>query len=205
MSPDFSALQDIAKRPGPKPGWEPLTRDMLATGEVLAFDQSLSSTGWVLVRNNSYLLDVTSVGMIGGKREILRGFEQDLTAGTDLYEQVREILPLGVFADVVHEHPPMGGKVKGMGTSSLLAALSVRIAARSMGREVIMLGAQPAKKMICGEANADKKVAHQALSKCASWIEGYDTHVTNEHKRDALLIALLRLYQKKRAQDGAVR
>lgn len=197
--PDFGALAGINTL-DPKKAWEPPTLETFGSGNVLAFDQSLTATGWVHVASYSGVVGIVASGTESPKIEGFRGYEQDLRRGVYLFTRLHKVLAghLGPETLLAHEHPPMG-KVKGGGTSSLMSALSLRIVCWEFGREVVMLGAQPAKKLICGNANADKKTAHAALAlHLAQHIEGYAEHITNEAKRDALMVALLRLHKEKR-------
>ena len=106
---------------------------------------------------------------------------------------------IGQGYELAHESPPNPGQVKGGGVGSLMAAQSVRNAAALMGRPIEMLGAQPGKRLVCGNANASKPEAHAALKlHCFPWIEGSE-RVTNEATRDALIVALLWLYRQRKA------
>ncbi len=195
---DFSGLGDLAKGTVKAKGeWEPLTLTRLAPGHVLALDQSLTATGWVYLRVEGGNCFVANAGKFGGGfDDLTRGVEQDLQRGNLIYDKNQA----GVMASdlrYVHESPPHAGNVKGGGTSSLMAAQSVRNAASNVGVGITMLGAQPAKRLICGNANARKPEAHAALKQhCFPWIFGVDL-VTNEATRDALMLALLHLARKK--------
>lgn len=200
MSLDFTALGDLARQsPGKtKAGWQPLTRDDLGYGQVLAFDQSLTATGWVLLGHD---LDRLVVHHAGRWAAVTEGSDvaTSLSRGTQVYSRARMTFEhyRNVCDAFVHESPPNPAAVKGGGYSSLLAAQSLRDAAFASGITMEMLGAQPGKKLVCGNANADKKTAHAALKACYPWIEGAEK-VTNEATRDALIVALLWLSRRPR-------
>lgn len=199
MSLDFSGLGDLAQRSAKaaKPGWEPLTQADLGAGQVLFFDQSLTATGWVKVVSWPGHTQVTEAGKIKvptGDNSV----ETMLRRGVEIFEQTVVLIDgaIGMGYSVAHESPPNPAQVKGGGYGSLMSAQSVRNAAALMQVEIVMLGAQPAKKIICGSAKADKIEAHAALKQhCFPWIEGSEK-VTNEATRDALMGALLWLYRQ---------
>lgn len=199
-APDFSGLSGLQHAPSAKE-WAPPTLESFGFGDVLSFDQSLTAAGWVRLASYAEGLGVIASGVEKGGMDHLRGHEQNLSRGVVLYDRFGEVVQNNTTAStlIVHETPPVGGGKMARPEASLLAALALRIAVFDEGLDVEMLGAQPAKKMICGNANADKKTAHAALAlHLAPLILGYDEHITNEAKRDALLIALLRLTKEKR-------
>lgn len=164
---------------------------------VLAFDQSLTATGWVQVVSMPGFTTVTGAGKFSAP-EGANSIETQLRRGVEVFEQsvVRIDIAIGQGYSVIHESPPNPAAVKGGGVGSLMAAQSVRNAAALMATSIEMLGAQPAKKLVCGSAKATKTEAHAALKEtCFPWIEGSE-RVTNEATRDALMIALLWLYRQ---------
>lgn len=208
MSLDFSGLGDLsrsesksAKSKSTKSGaWQPLRLpDLIEYGEVLAFDQSLSATGWVHLRKAPAQLWVVAAGTESGGDPQTRGPEQSLDRGLALYDKVVHVVSrylnraVQIPVLIVFETPPVGGKMS-RPESSLLAGLVVKIAAdRMAGPRPVMVSAQRAKKVICGDANADKRDAHASLLlNCAPWISGYSA-ITNEAHRDAAMIGLTAL------------
>ena len=198
--PDFSGLGDLAKDPAKTKGaWRSLEPADLGEGKVLAFDQSLTATGWVAVTSGNGIVDVTRAGTVAdGWTDMPKGVERDLRRGVAVFEQ--SLLLVEWARDhgyrLSHESPPNPSQVKGGGTGSLMGAVAVRSAVAVYDRHIEMLGAQPAKKIVCGNGNADKKAAHAALKEyCFTWIGGSDL-VTNEATRDALMNALLWLYRQ---------
>lgn len=202
MSLDFSGLGDLARKTPEqvKIGWQPPTIDDLGYGTVLAFDQSLTATGCVIVAHHPRGLLVHTADKWSTKREG-KDVLTSLRRGTEVFdgacmaiETARSVY--GAEA-VVHESPPNPQAVKGGGYSSLLAAQALHCAAWSRGVEIEMLGAQPAKKLVCGKGTADKTTAHAALKEhVLPWVINSD-RVTNEATRDALMVALLWLARRK--------
>jgi Holliday junction resolvasome RuvABC endonuclease subunit len=198
---DFSGLGDLAKGTvkTTKTGWQPLTLDDLGLGRVLFFDQSLTAAGWVTVVRDEAGIWVTGAGTIRGKHEDLkRGMERDLRRSVDVFERAYVLISDAVSRrfSVAHESPPPTSVV-GAGASSAQAAVAVRCAAALAQTPIEMLGAQPAKTLVCGNSKADKQEAHAALKvHCFPWIQGVEA-VTNEATRDALMGALLWLRRRR--------
>jgi hypothetical protein len=203
---DFSGLTDLAEA-GPKSApkaWTPLIPEVLGFGTVLCFDQSLTATGALILRHTP------SEGVVvlrsekwstdwEGKEVII-----SLRRGIDVYRHTKRTIEdarrIGApFDSVAHESPPNPAAVKGGGYASLLAAQALWCACEEMGiGEPEMLGAQPAKKIICGNGNAKKAEAHKALRNTVlPWV-GNSNLVTNEAQRDALMVGLLWLYRRPR-------
>ena len=189
---DMSRLEQLAQQPDAK-GWSPLApEDIVRVGYGLFFDQSLGSTGWVVVQNHGGFRVTQSGTFRPADHPGLTSKDLDLARADDLFQSIiRAQFTFPSIGVTGHERPPQGRWVKGDGTSSLMAAVSVRngLAARNFMPPVIF-DARTAKRIICGNANADKKVAHEALTQAFPWIPGAEEHVTTEHHRDALLGAI---------------
>lgn len=202
MSLDFSGLADLAKQSPAKAakGWEPPTPADFGEGRVLTFDQSLTATGWAKVVSEGGTITVTAASKfpdpLSGQANTI---ETQLQRGVSVFEQAYVVIDQAKAAGfaLAHESPPNPAQVKGGGYGSLLAAQAIRIAAALAEMKIEMLGAQPGKKLVCGNHNAKKTEAHAALkTHCFPWIRGSE-HVTNEATRDALIVALLWLYRRK--------
>lgn len=127
---------------------------------ILAVDQSLAASGWVLIRGD---LCVVTVGTLKKSKDTtLDGHEAMLQRVVALEEEaeavLREIKPM----IVLHESPPVGN-FRGSNQSSLVAAVAWRIAAAKVGLPIKMVGAQKAKKHLTGNGNAKKPAVHAAL------------------------------------------
>lgn len=199
MTLDFTGLTDMASAPASKVGWRPLRLDDLGLGKVLFFDQSLTATGWVKVVSGDGEVRVVAAGQIKDEyKDRARGVETDLRRAVTVFEHSVILIDSAVRDgySVAHESPPHAGNVKGGGTSSLSSAVAVRSAAALVGVDIEMLGAQPAKTLICGSPKAKKPEAHSALkTHCFPWIENSGL-ATNEATRDALMGAILWLYRR---------
>lgn len=187
--------------------WQPPTLDDFGIGRVMAFDQSLSATGMVLVNRTPDMLAVTDAASYSGVPQDLEatGREKDLQRGVHLWAifsgLFRSLAPEIVL---VHEAPPLGAGAGGaMRTpeSSIMSAQALRIAARQHSREILMVGPRQHRKLICGNANAKKREEHEAMATLARNLGflGME-YVTNESKRDAFCVALALLLLLGRAQ-----
>lgn len=200
---DFTGLADLAKRDPAKVAqpWEPPSLDDFGYGRVLAFDQSLTATGWIeLVHPPGRGMQVVDVGSIKVP-EAVKGVETDLRRGVIVYREARHLICYARIRGCcfVHESPPNMAALKGKGSpvSSLMAAQAVRCAAEEENVEIEMLGAQPAKKLVSNQSK-EKTIAHDMLKQhYLPHIEGGEK-VTNEGQRDALLLALLKLHRSPR-------
>lgn len=195
---DFSSLSDLAK--APKAGPKPLTVEDLGEGQVLAFDQSLTATGWVwLGCDRPRGLNVLDAGSWSTKT-VGKDVATSLTRGREIFTQARMLLRFARQCNnvqIVHETPPNPAVVKGNGISSLIAAEALWCAAEAEGMTFEMIGAQSAKKLVTGTAKSEKKEAHDALvATVFPWLHGRE-QITNEAKRDALLVGLHKLHQMK--------
>lgn len=201
MSLDFSGLGDLARANPAKvaKGWSPLTLDDLGYGTAMCFDQSLTATGCVMIHRSHAGLQVYSAAKWADNYDG-QDVPTSLKRGVAVFNQARQAIRYGKIARVdafVHESPPNPKAVKGGGTSSLMAAQALHCAAEVEGVEIEMLGAQPGKKLVCGNANAAKTEAHAALRRdVLPWIEDAG-QVSNEATRDALMVGLLWLARRK--------
>jgi hypothetical protein len=202
MGLDFTGLTDLANgTTKSKADWEPLTHDDLGYGTVMAFDQSLTATGLVVVRHIfPESAPQVLVAQSWSAEDEGKDVETSLRRGVQVYKQAVDVMRSAQAWQVdafIHESPPNPKAVKGGGYSSLLAAQAVRCAAEASGWPMVMLGAQPAKKLVCGNANAPKQEAHKALKETVMpWVINSGS-VTNEATRDALMVALLWLARRK--------
>lgn len=185
------------KKPSPREEWQPLTINDLGFDIVIAFDQSLSKTAGMCVHREGDEVVVRGIRQFAGHTDTC-GDEGNLQKGVAIYHRFIEFLMSmkGHHPDeqitVVHEAPPVGGGAIMRPESSLLAAQALRIAADRLDIPVAsMVSPAQHKKVICGNARADKPEAHAALAQLAMTlpIRGYE-RVTNADKRDALCVGL---------------
>lgn len=165
--------------------------------KIMAFDQTLANCGWVSVLINDGELWPIESGTIKG---------QWLDAG--MLEPVREAVVLREMASafmvrefpslILLELPPI--RRPGMEReSSLLGAVAVSMAAADHGLTVVGVSAQKAKRELTGFANAKKPLVRQAVQE--RWPE-YTKLLTNEHQRDAWVLAWYWWNHERTAKDG---
>lgn len=203
--PDFGSLSGLktTKKGRSKTPWAPATPASFEAGNVLAFDQSLAATGWVwLACTGTGQLGIMDCDSYGTKQqENVKGIEEDFIRADELQGYALGVIHriCGKMSDptaleIVHEFPSVNSKFSTI--SSTIAGYAIRQAAMSRGFKTRMIGAQPAKKLACGNANAKKPEAHRGLkAHYAPFIASYDHFITNEAKRDALMLALRALWK----------
>lgn len=157
-------------------------------GTVVAFDQSLSSTGWAKVKIIGGQAVVREVGNIKTSA-VAKGHEDNLQRAMLVHRQVLQVMAMAKEGDtlVVHETPPVGGRMS-RPESSLLAALGIRLAAQSLGMPLHMVGAQRAKKLLTGNSNADKKEVRATIDRVFPIVATLKPR--NDDTYDAIALAL---------------
>lgn len=219
MPVDLSALADLTKGTKKKSDqWSPLTADRLIGHKqtLICFDPSLRSTGMVVLRRRA-----GEVPQIHSSQTLrisqgtgASGFESDYRQAYLLEEAVRTALDQFAWdargwiiewgeTFVVHEMPPVHAPKGTRPTSSLMAGQAIRSAAASKrityvsrmatiyGSKIAMVNAQQAKRLVCGNPNADKPEVHEVLRETVlPELVGHQ-QVTNEHERDALMVGLV--------------
>jgi Holliday junction resolvasome RuvABC endonuclease subunit len=170
--------------------------DIRYKGKIIAFDQSLSNTGFVVLNSQNRFLQHEIVfektGMLKAIDD-LKGHEKTLDRGMDLFWEIQDVCKAHRPDAVIFETPPAGGKMS-RPESSLLAALTIRLAAliENPFVKLVMMSRQKAAKRWTGNGNADKKVVRAALEKL---MEAHKitrpTGPWNEHVVDALSLGLL--------------
>ena len=183
----FDALDAIRERREPKP-WVRPEFDPSFIGPVLAFDQSLSRTGWALMDClHPYVHDRGLLTTSPGDETSIEG---SLVRATALEEEIDHLVwrldAPGLM--IAHEAPAVAGWRT---DSSLLVALAIRIIARRRKLPLHMVYAQHAKRRMTGNANADKPEVKVALEEMWPHLKG--TRPWNNDIRDAVLIGILAL------------
>lgn len=164
---------------------------------ILAFDQTLGNTGWVWLQvwqDGTPEVAMTGTCTPPTVDKKVKGHELNLLRSVALQQEMLVLIDSMSHAlDIVlHETPPVGNRMA-RPESSLLAAHCIAYACNLRGVPRLSVGAQRAKSVVCGNGNAKKAEAHAALRKrYATSIEEFD-QVTNEHQRDALMLALVYL------------
>ncbi len=199
----LKALAGRRKAKGVEP-WRPPTVDDFAWGEVLTFDPSLGATGFLWLSRNSHGLGVRDGQTLKTtSTEGKGGHAENLARARGLYRAFRTLLsgfyPSQGEVVVVHESPPDGGGRIRRPESALLASLALEIATEDLGFTLAPpVAVATHRKLVCGRVRGvDKKEEHRVLRTWApDLIDGYDRHVTNEAKRDALCVGLAHLHRK---------
>lgn len=128
-------------------------------GRILAFDQSLANTGWALIERTG---GVSATGNLKTDPTESKGHEDTLQRGSILYGRYRSLIESLGPDLVVHEMPPVGGRMM-RPESSLVSANALRNACLGLSVPVEMYGAQKAKKRWTGNGNAKKNEVKEAL------------------------------------------
>ena len=166
-------------------------------GSVIAFDQSITATGWVRLDSGADGVIVRAVGSIKcGPEGYPKGHEGTLLRAEYVGQQMAAILRRLPVQTVVHEQPPVATSKMARPESSLLSALALRIEARRQGHSVVVVSNQHSKMVLLGkgQGNATKAQWHTALDRLPWTHEGATP--TNEGQRDALCLALTYLIDK---------
>lgn len=200
-----TALEALRGKAAAKPAkktWAPPAREDLATGMVIAVDQSLGATGIVAMSHEAEKITVWDAASYESKSNEI-GHEANLRRTLDVSVFLHEFLTqFHEVGWVVRHELPLKITQVSLGyrpESSLLAAAAVRFAADDLSMPVAeMMDARRHKKITSGNANAGKIEHHAALMTLAAdlGITGLEK-VTNEGKRDALSIAIAHLYVEK--------
>lgn len=222
---DTSGLQAVksGRKAKEKPEWAPFDFELLHEGMYLACDQSYTASGLVELYVWPDRVEVMqAIRIATDEIPEVSGWESDYRRADDLQQQIlrwmhkhRVMLPIswsssdgrswkppsGLVA-YVHEAPPIGGGKFVHPEVSLLSGYAFRMAMRELTHHnnwsmspLPMIRAQDHKNLICGNANADKRVHHAALKKhFIPRIVGSEM-ITNEATRDALSIALTAAYR----------
>lgn len=127
-------------------------------GVVLAFDQTLTKTGWSLVVHHHGLLGVPDCGVLEARPEGVTGFEETFAKDLLMEERIRRVVMQGSgyrLIAIVHEMPAVKGYRL---ESSLMAAAAIRRQVRRqvMNVPVVMINRQSAYAALVG-APADQK------------------------------------------------
>lgn len=151
---------------------------------VLAVDQSLVNSGWVLVHfDNSGLARLLDFGTIHTRPiQGLKGFADSFARGENLYGAFRALLMTTEPSLVIHEMPAIMGKSLSRNReAAVVACMALRCACSSLGhRYVGMVQAQHAKKVLTGLPNSSKGEVRLAVERF------FDISAMDEHCVDAL-------------------
>lgn len=164
-------------------------------GTVLSIDQSVTATGWVLLRHDEDGLHCQAKGSVLLPADgYPKGHEGMLLRADVLAEQLDVVMRGIPVTPVVHELPPRTtGARMSRPESSLMGAVVVRTLARDHGHPVTMVDNRHSKKVLVGNSNVDKPGWHKVLERI-TW-DG--ERPTNEGQRDAFCLGLTYLIENK--------
>lgn len=132
---------------------------------VLVVDQALANSGYALIMMDLNNFSVAWTGTLTTE-SVSKGHEDTLLRGDSMYRQYLSLIAMTTPDVIIHETPPVGGKMA-RPESSLVAATALRCAASSAliasSVPIRMIGAQTAKKRITGNGNAKKPEVHAKL------------------------------------------
>lgn len=164
---------------------------------VLAFDQSLSSTGWAWLYEGVPF----ATGMVTTAPLMDPGFEDSFQRGVLLAKGIREVIdrldaiphrPLLIAHEMpVKPNPRMKTRNREAG---IVAAMAVRFATSLSTHEVMMLNAQDIRKVLCGAAMATKDQVREAVKRTVTVMS--TLQYLNEHTYDAMAIAIVAAERK---------
>lgn len=170
----------------PPPGLQALS--VLWKGRMLCFDQSCTSTGWVLVDTYGGSVLVLATGMAKPKATGVKGNEDTFRKASALFLELEHLLQIHQLEKVVHESPPVGKGSLRHRESSAAAAMAVRCACASMGIPVSMRAPQTIKGLLTGDRGATKGQVREAVLRL---VPSFADHSPwNEHVSDAAAVAL---------------
>jgi hypothetical protein len=178
--------------------WTPVTNDRLAYGTVLAFDQTLSKTGFSVVRHDHTGLHVIEGNLILAATDSV-GFEETYAKAAYMehaIDKVTMFLSAGIDC-IVHEMPAVTGHRT---ESSLMAGYFVRRAAHLSAPSVpvVMLSKRSAAALLIppDKDRSSKANMTQAVNALIPR-ENRQTKRWNQDVHDSVALAVLRLHRQK--------
>lgn len=169
------------------PGPLPVSPALLGPGTVLAFDPSLSNTGWSVIRHRTgHAPETLACGVVHTTSD-LSSHEKTFARAVQLRERLLPITTewLPRVNHVACERPAVAGhRIE----SALVAALMVY---ELCGDRVRLVSRQHVLRLLCGPGKHAKAVS-SATAK--AWLPPAAGSPFNEHIADSQLIALTWLY-----------
>lgn len=167
---------------------QPATREDLATGQLLAYDQTLTNTGFAYIDHSSDRLYVQTE--VYQQYTDNAGHMGSLDKFKMLYDSLCASVWAGAELPVVFEQPPVQGyRIE----SSLMAAGAIIL----VHADTYAVSNQHAKSVIVANHMATKAQVGEAVNSLVS------SHVGpwNEHTRDAVMLGLAYLYDRQKEQS----
>jgi len=195
----------VEEKPLPKRAkkeWKRPGVDEFAEGSVLAFDQTFAKTGWCILTVYDGFLHIVAKGVLKEPPSQFRGFEDTLMRALWMSDRITTVVVEYVMRQssmvpqppvIVHEMPAVKGYRP---ESSLLAALAVRQAAARHDLGVFMQSNSHMRTVMTppGSDRQSKVPLREAANHYLDTSKGW-----NQDERDALLLGLTHLYDRKRA------
>lgn len=179
-----------------KAAWLRPTVSDLAQNRVLAFDQTVNHTGWVMFGVQDDSLTEWDHGTLApADSDLYKGHADTLHRMLDMGRQIEATIHQWAYMGptVILEMPAAHGyRIE----SSLLAAYEIQRVCREVGLDYVMVANQHMKKVITGGATATKAEVKAHAMEIA--------HVSgrwNQHNADALGLGLTFLWDRARALE----
>lgn len=177
--------------------WLPPNMLKFRRGSVLAFDQTIMSTGWALLeKGEAPQIVVRKTGMCYPLDDELTGFEATYTRALDVDHQLSRIISQFKWSEdieVVHEMPAVAGHRT---ESSLLVGYSIRRLAAEAHLPVAMISKQSAEALLLPpELRGTKKEIGKAILPFLDRTHLLVGSPWNQHVHDAIAVGLKYLYE----------
>jgi Holliday junction resolvasome RuvABC endonuclease subunit len=159
---------------------------LLAVGTVLAFDATLTNTGWSAVRNDGRRIEVLAAGCHSAASQ-RTSHEGSFDKGTAQLSPITSVLAAwgGAAEHIVCERPAVSGYRT---ESAFLAAFCVHLAS---GGRAVLVSRQHVLSLLLGPGRHTKAAARTAAHR---WIPERGGARFNEHIADAELAAITHLF-----------
>jgi Holliday junction resolvasome RuvABC endonuclease subunit len=161
-------------------------------GIVIAFDQSIAHTGYVVVDLNAMSgISVVAMDQIVTVSDGRTGWDDNFARSVTLWRQTCAVLRQYSPMVVIHEMPPVGnGPGIRRPESSIVAAGVIQVAAAAIEVPVRMVSAQKAKHHLTGVKNASKRLVRKSLMERMPQVFSTKQNRINEHTVDALALVV---------------
>lgn len=179
--------------------WQAPALDRFAYGTVLAFDQTYSKTGFVVLSHRPSGLKVHRKGkIVEPPLPDLKGFADTIQRSVWMTERIHNLIQETLLehptAQIAHEMPAAHGhRIE----SSLIGAIAIHLACERLPRpKPAMVAKQHVAAVLCPPSDRGGK---PAIKRAVNRYIDTSTRDWVEDSRDALAIALTYLYDRKQA------
>lgn len=161
-------------------------------GRLLAFDQSLTSTGWSWLTVTERGISVTATGMITTEPDPnLKGYEDSLTRGTKIYTEALGVIAMVEPHLVIHESPARYQVRTTNREAPWCASMGIRCAVQVYGKcRVFMVQNNHMKSVLCGDPKATKKQVQAAVRAIIPGLPESGQRL-NEHIYDSIALGIV--------------